>query len=156
MYFSSVQTHNALRFNPFSLRFCALHCSPARSWCQRGCGWSWTLTAGRRPLGDSRGALTSCQQREPSFSPHTASFSKAPPMINWVNVLANHYFKFNTYKKGHFLLLSHLITNYFHHLSLPTLMLPLFCQLSKICTLCNLQLVVCVSKMLYDAMLQSV
>lgn len=72
-------------FFPISLRFCVQHCFLERSLCQRGCGFFWTLTAGRRPLEASWGAHTSCQQREPCFSPHTASFSKASPMILWVN-----------------------------------------------------------------------
>lgn len=42
--------------------------------------------AGRKPLGVSWGAHTSCQQRELSFLQPTASFSKASHMIHWVNM----------------------------------------------------------------------
>lgn len=81
----SIKCYYVFFLFPISLRFCVQHCFLERSWCQRGCGCFWTLTAGRRPQGGSWGAHTSCQQREPSFSPHTASFSKASPMIHWVN-----------------------------------------------------------------------
>lgn len=86
--YCSVPESDVLLFScsfPFSLRFYVQHCFLERSWCQRGCGCFWTLMAGRKLLGVSWEAHTSCQQRELSFSPPTESFSKASHMIHWVN-----------------------------------------------------------------------